>query len=193
MPWPHWKRVIVLTFGLFLSSLPEGRVFGIDVPFIISMFANLVNVGVLAFFLAILLYRPVRDVLRKRTNRIQGQLANAEEEMAKATELRLLYEQKMEDVEQEREKILNEARKLGAENSRQLIAEAKVEADALRERATANVEMEWERARTEMRTTIIEVSSVLAEKFVSIAMNKEAHDQLFDETMADLEGLTWRD
>ena len=53
--------------------------------------------------------------------------------------------------------------------------------------------MEWERAESEMRTAIIDVSAMMAEKFVTLAINKETHDKLFNETMADLEGMSWRD
>jgi F0F1-type ATP synthase membrane subunit b/b' len=53
--------------------------------------------------------------------------------------------------------------------------------------------MEWERAENEMRNAIIEISSVMAEKFVALAISKENHDSLFAEAMADLEGMTWRD
>jgi F-type H+-transporting ATPase subunit b len=173
--------------------MPEGRPFGMDMDTVISAGANLINVCVLAVVLAFLLYRPVRDVLRKRAEKIQGQFAQAEENMAKATDLKLQYEQKMEEILREREEILGEARKLAAETSRRLITDAKKEADALRERTTANVKMEWERAETEMRTVIIDVSAVMAEKFVSLAMNKETHDRLFAKTMADLEGVKWRD
>jgi F-type H+-transporting ATPase subunit b len=184
--------VIELDFGLILSSVPDGRPFGLDSQTVIQIVANLVNVGLLVILLSYLLYRPVREILRKRTERIQGQIAQAEEEMAKATELRLQYEQKMEEVHREREDILSEARKLASESSQRLIAEARKEADAVRARATANVEMEWERAESEMRTAIIDVSAVMAEKFVKLAINKETHDRLFSETMADLEATTWR-
>jgi len=143
--------------------------------------------------LAYLLYKPVRRILNKRTSRIQGQLLQAEEELEKASELRQKYEQRMEEVEREREEILNEARKVAADSSRRLVAEAKKEADAVKERAAANVEMEWERAENDMRTAIIDVSAVMAEKFVSLAINKETHDRLFEETVSDLEGMTWRD
>jgi F-type H+-transporting ATPase subunit b len=143
--------------------------------------------------MAYLLYRPVREVLRKRTERIQGQLAQAEDDMLKATELKQLYESKLDDVQLERDEILSEARKLASETSQRLIAEARKEADAIRARATANVEMEWERAESEMRTAIIDVSAMMAEKFVTLAINKETHDKLFNETMADLEGMSWRD
>jgi len=164
-----------------------------DMDTVISAGANLVNVLVLAAALAFLLYRPVRDVLRKRTERIQGQLSQAEADMAKAEELRLQYEQKIEDVQREREEILGEARKSAAENSRRIIAEAKKEADALKERASANVELEWERADAEMRNAIIEISAIMAEKFVTLAINKETHDRLFAETVVSLEDMAWRD
>jgi len=187
------ERVIILDFGLVLSSIPDGRPFGMDSQTVVQIVANFINVGGLAVVLAILLYRPVRNVLRKRTERIEGQIMLAEEEMASATELRHKYEQKMEEVELEREEILNEARKFAADTGRRIIADAKKEADVLKERAARNVELEWERAETEMRTAIIDVSAVMAEKFVKLAINKETHDRLFDEAMADLEGIRWRD
>jgi len=188
-----------LDFGFLLSAaevateLPAGRVFGIDQQTLIQIIANIINVAALAAILAFLLYKPVRNILNKRTTKIQGQLIQAEEELEKATELRRSYEQKMEDVEREREEILSEARKVAADSSRRLLAEAKKEADIVRDRAAANVEMEWERAENDMRTAIIDVSAVMAEKFVSLAINKETHDKLFEETMSDLEGMTWRD
>jgi len=188
-----------LDFGFIISStsfvteLPPGRVFDIDQATLINIIFNIVNVAALAAVLAFLLYRPVRNILSKRTERIQGQLMQAEEELEKATALRHRYEQKLEEVEREREEILTEARKIAAESSRRLIADAKKEADIIRERAAANVEMEWERAENGMRTAIIDVSSIMAEKFVSLAINKETHDRLFNETISDLEGMTWRD
>jgi F-type H+-transporting ATPase subunit b len=193
--------VILLDFGFLINAavevvttdLPPGRVFGIDQATLINIVANVLNVAVLAAFLAYLLYRPVRTILNKRTSRIQGQLSQAEEELEKATELRRKYEAKMEDIEREREEILNEARKVAADSSRRLVAEAKKEADTVRERAAQNVEMEWERAENDMRTAIIDVSSLMAEKFVSLAINKETHDRLFNETIADLEEMKWRD
>jgi len=185
-----------LDFGFLLSTaaeLPPGRVCGIDQATLINIVANVVNVAVLAAFLAYLLYRPVRNILNKRTTKIQGQLNQAEEELEKATELRRKYELKMEDVEREREEILGEARKVAADSSRRLIAEAKKEADTIKERAAATVEMEWERAENDMRTAIIDVSAVMSEKFVKLAINKETHDRLFEETISDLEGMKWRD
>lgn len=175
------------------ETLPPGRVFDIDQQTLIQFGLNILNVAALAVVLAVLLYRPVRNILNKRTERVQGQLLQAEEELEKATELRKSYEQKLDDIEREREEILSEARKAASDSSRRLITEAKNEADSIKDRAAANVKMEWERAENDMRTAIIDVSAVMAEKFVSLAINKETHDRLFDETISELEEVSWRD
>jgi len=182
-----------LLYLIAAADVPDGRVFEIDGQTLTMAIVYIVNVSALALILAYLLYRPVREMLRKRTSRIQGQLLQAEEELARATEMRQKYEARMEEVEREREDILSEAREAAAESKQRQIAEAKKEADAIRERAEATVKMEWERAENDMRTAIIDVSAVMAEKFVSLAINKDTHDRLFDETMKDLEGMTWSD
>ncbi|MCL2248706.1 MAG: ATP synthase F0 subunit B [Oscillospiraceae bacterium] len=182
-----------MDFAFFLSTLPEPRILGMDAQTVSEAFFNILNVVALAALLAFLLYRPVRTALQKRTERIQGQLTQAEEELEKATELRQKYEKMMEGAQVEREEILSQARKAAADSSRRLIDDAKSEADSIRERAAQNVDMEWERAENDMRTAIIDVSAVMAEKFVSLAINKETHDRLFEETMSDLEEVKWRD
>ena len=177
----------MIELEIITDLLPPGRPFGMDAQTFFQVIANFINFAVLAFLMAILLYRPVRNVLNKRNERIQGQLAQAEDDMAKATELRLSYEQKIKDISNEREEVLSEARRQAAETSRVLISEAKAEADAIRERASAEVKSEWERARPDVRTAIIEVSAVMAEKFVTLTVNKETYDRIFAETIADLE------
>ena len=190
-----------MNFDLILTAAVEtgaavaenNRMFGLDSQTFWQVAAQLFNVALLAVVMTKLLYKPVKEALQKRTDKIQGQLAEAEEELAKAKELRLAYEEKMENAARERDEILFEARKQATETSNKLVSDAKTEADSIRERAAANVELEWERAESDMRNAIIDVSAVMAEKFVSLAINKETHDRLFDEAISDLEAMTWRD
>ena len=174
-----------------LSAMPEPRVFGLDSQTLIAIIANLINVGILAFVLAWLLYRPVRNFLKKRAERIAGQIEQADEATAKANEQKLLYEQKLSEVGRERDEILEEARRKAAEISRQIVAEAKQEADAVKARAAANVEMEWERVQDEMKTAIIQIAAVMAEKIVTLSMDDDTQERLFTEAMAELGDVTW--
>jgi F-type H+-transporting ATPase subunit b len=184
--------VIVLNFEIVFGSVPDGRLFGLDAQTLIQVGAHLVNVSLLAFVLAKLLYRPVREFLSRRSERIRIQLEQAADDTAKATELKVQYEQKLKRIELEQDGLIEEARKRAAETARQILADAKTEADAIRERASANVEMEWEQAQVAMRRAIIDVSAAMSAKFVTLAINKDTHDRLFAETMSELEGMTWK-
>ena len=181
--------------GTFLSAaaeIPPGRVFGLDGQALIQILAQMVSVGLLAFVLSKLLYKPVRDFLRKRTHKIESQLKNAEKEVAKAMALKAEYEQKVKEIEATRNEILEEARKVAAETKRKAQEDGKKEAEQMRERANANIQLEIERARTEMRHQIIDVSALMAAKFMSKSIDKQTQDSLFEETMAELEGGAWR-
>ena len=184
---------MILSFELLLSNLPTDRLFGLDLANFLSAGANLINVALLAAVLSFLLYRPVRKMLQKRTDKIRDQLTQAETDMTKALEMRTQYDQKIEEINRERDEILTEARKLAVETSQRIISEAKAEAETLKDRAAANVQMEWERAEVKMRDAIIEVSAVMAEKLVTISMNKDTQDRLYEEAIADMGGVRWRD
>ena len=179
-------------FTIVLASVPEGRLFGLDSQTLVQIIAQLINVCLLAFVLSKLLYKPVGEFMAKRSERIRDQLEHAADESAKAHELRTLYEQKLQEVDRERDAILDKAHRQAVENSRQLVAEAKTEADAIKTRSQDNVKMEWERAQAEMKLAILEISAAMAEKMVTLSIDKGTHERLFDETMAELEGVSWR-
>ena len=179
--------------AILLAAIPEGRVFGLDQQALISIGIQLFNAAVLAAVLAYVLYKPVRKFLRNRTERVSAQLGRAEGEMAKADELKGQYEQKLDDVEQERAGILEAAHRAAAEKSRQMLADAQGDAADTRDRALVDIQAERERAQEEIRRQIIEVASIMAEKYVTQAMDAATQDKLFAEAMAELEGAAWQE
>ena len=174
------------------AAVPEGRLFGLDQQTLVQFGINLFNVILLAIILAKLLYNPFRNMLHKRTERIRGQIEHAAGEMAKANEIKLEYEQKCEEIEREQEVILENARRIATETGRMIITEAKREADAIKARATANIELERERAREEMRLAIIDISKAMAEMYLRRAIDDGDHDRFFAEAMTELEDASWR-
>jgi F-type H+-transporting ATPase subunit b len=168
------------------------RVFGLDQQTLFQIMVLLINVAILAFFLSKFLYKPVRQMLYDRTDRIRNQLRNADEENKAANALKAQYEAKIKDIQIEREQILDAARKEAAERGKQILDEAKTEADTIRDRAMRNVEMEQERVKDEMRQSIIELSGVMAQKFVARSMDQGTRDTLFDEVMAELKDVDFK-
>ena len=175
-----------------MLAAAEGRMFALDTQTFIQVGAQIINLAILAFFMVRFLYKPVRNALAKRAEKVQAMLDEAAGEMAEVAELKATYKRKIEEVQGERDEILSEARRLASETSIRLISEAKKEAEHIKERAAAGMELEWERAESDMRAAIIDISSIMAEKMVKLSMSKEAGDKLFDETISDLEGFKWK-
>ena len=174
------------------AAVPEGRLFGLDQQTLIQFGVNLLNIVLLAVIMAKLLYNPVRNVLRKRAERIRNQIENAASEMAKANELKLEYEQKLKDIQREEDDILENARRIATDTGRMILTEARREADAIKTRASENIEMERERVQGDMRLAIIEISRAMTEMYLARAVNRDDHDRFLNEAMSELEDAAWR-
>ena len=174
-----------------LSAADTGRAFGLDLQTAIQIALILFNVCVLAAVLSKILYNPVQDFLKKRAEKIAGQLSRAEEDMNKAAELKSRYEASLKDIENERLEILENARKVAAEQTKEALIDAKKEADLVRARASTDIKNEQEHVKEQLRVHIIDVAAVMTEKLVSYTIDKETQDRLFEETLKELEEAAW--
>ena len=177
---------------MLLSAMPEGRVIGFDLQTVFEIAINILNIAALAFVLSWLLYKPVRNFMQARSERIRSQFEGASRQEKTANELKAEYERRLEGIEREKEEILQSARKLAGENSRRILEEARAEADSMRARASADIELERERVNDEMKQAIIEVSAEMTQKLVAISMDKNLQERLFAESMQELEEVRWR-
>ena len=158
----------------------------------IQMGPYLISFGVLVFFFVWYLYKPVKEVLRKRAERIESDIQEATENKASAEELKTLYEQKIRDIEVERGAILEEARKEATARLNQILGDAKTEAQITRDRAKRDIAAEQERVKAEIHQAIIDISTDMAAKLVAATIDKNAHDRLFAEAMNELEATAFR-
>ena len=118
-------------------------------------------------------------------------LQEADEKNAAANEIRTEFERRLRDVDAEREAILEEARKVALQKTDEQLALARTDAEALRERAHKEISLEQARAHSELKKTVIELSSALATKILAKNIDAATHERLFDETLSELEHLAW--
>ena len=174
------------------ADVPSSNVFHLNLQTLVQIGINLLNVAILAFILAKLLYKPVCGLLAARENRIKSQLETARDSMEKADEQKLQYEEKLGNIDLERKQILDGARELASQEGHAIVEDAKREAATLKARAAEEIEMERLRLVDEVKEAIIDVSSAMTAKFVTISIDKETHDRLFAETVAEMEEMPWR-
>ena len=181
----------VMTPNFLLEAGPIARMFAIDPQTFSQVGFILVNVAVLAFVMSKLLYKPVTKILEERKARIHEEIETAEKDKVEALKLKEQYEKILKDVEQEKLEILESARKVADERKNEQLAEARTEAENLKNRAKKEIEQEQERAKSEMKQAVIDASSAIAAKFLARNIDAATHEQLFNETMAELEEVAW--
>jgi F-type H+-transporting ATPase subunit b len=174
------------------QALPAARVFALDSQTLISIGIQLFNAAVLAAGLGFMLYNPVKDFMRKRTERIQAEKDEAESVLAKANSLIAEYDAKLRDIDRERVQILEAARLEAAHESKILLAEAKREADRIRERSLEAVAEYKRRLGEETRLYIVEIAALMAQNYVAQTIDDETQDKLFEEALAELEDAQWQ-
>lgn len=178
---------------MFLAqTVPEGRVFGLDMQTLISIGIQLLNAIILALALGYILYQPVKDFLQKRTEKIQNEIDKANATMAKANELIADYNTKLKNINKERMEILEAARLKAADESKIILQEAKQEAYEIKKRSLESIAEDKKRLQEETRLYIIELASFMAKKYITQNIDDETQDKLFEEAIAQLEEAQWQ-
>ena len=145
------------------------------------------------------LFNPVRDMMRKRQEKIKDELDDAKLNQEEAQRLKAEYEEKLRNVEKEAEEILRDiflselsaARKKALANETKIIAEAKEEAARIRDRAITEAELEKKKVADDVKREMISIASVMAGKVVSASINTVMQDSLIEETLKEIGDTTW--
>jgi len=162
-----------------------------DMQTLIQMGIQLINTCILVFALNKILYKPVKTFLHNRREKINENIETVDTLLSNAEMLKGWYEEKMKAAEFDRNEIIDEAKKRAAGMESQIIAEAKAEAKAIKERAMQEIQLEQENSLDEMKRQIIDISTMIAERYVQEKMDAQTSNKLLNEAIDDLGDATW--
>jgi F-type H+-transporting ATPase subunit b len=178
--------------GQILLSATGGSLLHFDKRFLIETGIQVFNIIVLTIALICILYAPVRQFLRNRTERIQNDIVAAKSEYQTAQDLKEEYHNKLAEIDQEREEILNQARKKAIERSDQILTAAKKEADTIYHNAMAEIAAERINSEADTKRQLIELSTLIAERFIEVSIDTQTQEKFVDEALAGWEEDLWR-
>ena len=107
---------------------------------------------------------PAREVLEKRRKRIAGDLETAKTSREDALALKAEYEDKIKSIDKEAQEILDAARKKAKKQEADILSEAREEANRIVDRANREIELEKKKALEDMKTEIVPIASLMAER-----------------------------
>ena len=170
----------------------EPRLFDLD--FQLPADSALMIIAVFALFLvaSYFLFNPVREMMKKRSDKIKDELDDAAKSQEDAAALKEEYENKLKDIDKEAEKILSDARRRALENENKIVANAKEEAAAIIERARTEAELEKQKAADDMKREMVVLASMMAGKVVKASIDTTIQESLINDTLKEIGESTWQ-
>lgn len=168
------------------------RVFALDAQ--LFMDAAIVACAVLFLFalLSYFVFNPARDLLRKRQERVEGDLAAAAKDKEEALTYKLEYEEKLKNADKDVDAIISEGRKKANKRSEEIIADANAEAERIRLRTEKEIELEKAKVKDDVKVEMVDVAKAIAERFISESMDESKQAKLVDEVINEMGDKTWQ-
>jgi F-type H+-transporting ATPase subunit b len=142
---------------------------------------KVMNFGVLAICLFLLMRKPVSQALNSRISGIKEQLSELEEKKQAAEKQLAEYTEKFSSLEQETEKLIEDYIRQGNEAKARIIDEAKKAAEKLEEQARRNIDHEFKQAKLELQQEVLEKALQKSEEILKNKITAKDQEKLVDE------------
>lgn len=176
----------------FVALETSGRLFGLDYQLLFDAAITAINVFILFLLLSVILFNPVRNMLKKRQDKITSDRETANQSREEALAMKAEYEEKLKAANKEAELILSDARKTTVHNEQKIIDEAKEEAARIIERANKEAELEKQKAADDVKQQIVAVSAMIASKFIAKSIDESESNAIIEQTLNEMGENTWR-
>jgi len=159
---------------------------GLTLPSFVGQLINfLILLGLLTFFG----YKPIRNMLDERTNRIRLSMEQAEATKSEYERAQVEAQKQISKARDEGQSILAQAAQAGNRLKEEAREEARKEAQAIVEKARAELERERDKIVDELRKEFIDTAILAAERVLSETLDKGKHRQLIEKTLDESAAL----
>jgi F-type H+-transporting ATPase subunit b len=149
---------------------------------------TIVVFGCLLLVLKRFAWKPMLNGLQGREARIHGILQEAQTARDDAQQLRGHLQAEMDKVNVKIREMMDEARREGQQNKDKLIAEAKAEIQAERDRARRELQTEAAQAKQDLWNQTAQLATLVSAKAIARHLTPDDHRGLVDEAVAELRG-----
>ncbi|NNC83103.1 MAG: F0F1 ATP synthase subunit B [Flavobacteriales bacterium] len=142
---------------------------------------------IVLFLLKKMAWRPILDALRQREENIESALQSAKEAKEEMARLKASNEDLLKEARNERDKMLKEAKEIREKTIAKAEQEAKEKAQAIMDRATADIHNEKMAAMTELKNQVADISLDIAEKVLRKKLADDNEQKaLIDDLVKDI-------
>ena len=148
-------------------------------PLVLGNWTLVLWTGIAFILLLVLLtrfaWKPLQETVKKREERIAGDLTQAEDARKEAEEIRVKHRAELDQAAKEAKALLEEARDRAGTLRGELEAQARLEAQGLIERARSTIEAEKQQALREIKDQVVDLSVAISSKLFEKSIDREDH------------------
>ena len=153
---------------------------------------QLINFGILIFFMKKFLYKPVTEMFAMREKEIQDNYENAKKAEEEANKLQLEYTEKMKSARLEAKDIVASATVTAKQKADIMVEDARVKAQKREEEANINIASEKKKAFSELKTEISDIALTIASKVIEKDFNTADNDKLINQFIDGVGEEEWQ-
>lgn len=146
---------------------------------------NIINLIILYLLMKRFLFKPVNAILEKRQQAADAQFAEADRQKAEAKESQEHYDALVQGAEDEKKRIIADARQEASAEYGRIVSEAKDKADGIVEKAKADAENEKAAAMQQADAAVRDMVVTAAARMVAMKDAKESDRALYDKFLAE--------
>ncbi len=145
-----------------------------------------VNILVLFLFFKKFLFKPVTEMMEKRTQVIEDSLQEAEITKAEALSLKNDYQEELRHAGEEAAQIMNEAREKAASEYNRQIKESKEEAARIMQEAGKTIELEKQKSIQNAQSEIAGIAMLAASKIIGKNLDDNTNKQFLGDFLKEV-------
>lgn len=132
------------------------------------------------------LFKPVMKMIQSRQQEIDDMYAQAKTAQDSAEAMEKEYQAKLETAQQTGDALVKEAMTRGKNREEEIIRQANQEADAIREKASADIAREKKQALNDAKDEISALAVEIAGKVVGASLDTAQQEKLVDSFLEEL-------
>lgn len=159
------------------------------IPKVPEVLVSLASFVILFGILAKFAFPPVTKMLDERAAKIRESLEKAEETRVEAERLLEEYKRQMAEARHEATQVIEQGRKVAESMKAEILAKAREEAEAERQKALEAIRAEKAAAMAELQQQVADLSVAVAGKIIGASLSRADHEALIDKFLAEVGSL----
>ena len=159
---------------------------GNPIQFDATLVTTILSFLLLVWLLSKKAWGPLMKMMEERRSHIESMLAQAEKERQQAQQIKIEYQEEMRKARQEAQEVIAKATKVSEKLANEILAASHEEAEKIKKSALADIERERDRAISEVKAQVADLSVLVAEKIIRQKLDMKGQGQLIEQFIQEV-------